>query len=61
MRVPLFPYVTPDRDYSELSRRYGSITVPLDFSHVELPWTKLEAPGPDKWGALCVQLREPDY
>lgn len=48
MQVPLFPFVTADRDYSELSRRYKAITVPLDFSHVELPWIKLDVPGPDK-------------
>lgn len=48
VQVPLFPFVTADRDYSELSRRYKAITVPLDFSHVELPWIKLDVPGPDK-------------
>jgi len=41
VRVPLYPFATPVRDYSEMARRYTSMYVCPDLVKVVLKWAQV--------------------
>lgn len=45
MRVPLYPFATPVRDYSEMARRYTHMFVCPDLVKVVFKWAQVRKGG----------------
>jgi hypothetical protein len=45
VRVPLYPFADPARDYSEMARRYPHMYVAPDMMHVTFKWAQVGGGG----------------
>lgn len=41
MRVPLYPFATPQRDYSDVARRYTHLSICPDFVKLAFKWPEV--------------------
>lgn len=55
VRVPLYPFAAPVRDYSEMARRYTHMFVNPDVVKVVFAWAQVRAPGVHSmWFGQCL-------
>lgn len=59
VRVPHFSFVSVERDYLELVRRYPRLAIPADFSKVRAQWTQAPPGVQDSFGISMLRVDKP--